>query len=218
MTLTATIFDLDETLVDSATTWNRVFSAVATRHGTPWTPADWAAIQGKSTTHWAAHLASRCPGLTPESAVTECVDGMVAAVQRGEFGLVPGAADLVATAAGLGPVALVSNSPRPYVEAAITACGLPFRTTVTGDDVTHGKPAPDPYLLAAQRLGLTPARCLVVEDSSSGIRSAQAAGMTVLVIPNPVTARDFATLGLADHQATDASVAAKIVDELLSRR
>ncbi|MEV4600558.1 HAD family phosphatase [Amycolatopsis sp. NPDC049253] len=218
MTLSATVFDLDETLVDSATTWNRVFAAVATRHGEPWTPADWAAIQGKSTAHWGAHLASRCPGLTPESAVAECVDGMIAAVRRGEFGLVPGAADLVATAVELGPVALVSASPRPYVEAAITTFGLPFRTTVTGDDVAHGKPAPDPYLLAAQRLGLAPARCLAVEDSSSGIRSAHAAGMTVLAVPNPAAARDFAALGLAEHQATDASVAAKIVDGLLSRR
>ncbi|MET7990239.1 HAD family phosphatase [Amycolatopsis sp. NPDC005232] len=218
MTLTATVFDLDETLVDSATTWNRVFAAVATRHGEAWAPADWAAIQGKSTAHWAAYLASRCAGLTPESAVAECVDGMVSAVRRGEFGLVPGAADLVATAVELGPVALVSGSPRPYVEAAITTFGLPFRTTVTGDDVTRGKPAPDPYLLAAQRLGQAPARCLAVEDSSSGIRSAHAAGMTVLAIPNPTAARDCATLALAAHHATDAYIAAKTVDQLLSRR
>ncbi|WP_326567130.1 HAD family phosphatase [Amycolatopsis rhabdoformis] len=214
---TATVFDLDETLVDSADAWNRVFGRVAARHGEQWTPADWVAIQGKSTAHWSAHLARRCPDLTPATAVAECVTGMVAALAGGEFGLLPGAAALVATAAELGPIALVSASPRPYVEAAITTLGLPFTTSVSGDDVVHGKPAPDPYLLAAQRLGVDPSGCVAVEDSSSGIRSAHAAGMTVLAVPNPTAAGDFTTLALAAHQAADAFVAAKIVDQLLSR-
>ncbi|MGW6933956.1 HAD family hydrolase [Lentzea sp. NPDC054927] len=214
MTLLATVFDLDDTLVDSAATWNQVIRAVAARHDHVWTRADWAAIQGTST--WGAYLAERCEGLTPERAVSECVDGMVDAITRGAFGMLPGAAELVALAAELGPVGLVSASPRRYVRAAASASGLMrhVQAIVTGDDVTNGKPAPDPYLLAARKLGLDPVHCLAVEDSASGIRSAHAAGMTVLAIPNATTARDAEVLKLAAHQASTAQVAAKEICQL----
>ncbi|MDX8031164.1 HAD family phosphatase [Lentzea sp. BCCO 10_0856] len=214
MTLLATVFDLDDTLVDSAATWNQVIRTVAARHDHVWTRADWAAIQGTST--WGTYLAERCRGLTPERAVSECVDGMVDAIARGAFGMLPGAAELVALAAELGPVGLVSASPRRYVRAAASASGLMrhVQVIVTGDDVTNGKPAPDPYLLAARKLGLDPAHCLAVEDSGSGIRSAHAAGMTVLAIPNATTARDAEVLKLAAHQASDARVAAKEICQL----
>jgi HAD superfamily hydrolase (TIGR01509 family) len=207
----ATVLDLDETLVDSAAAWHRVIGTVAARHGYAWTPADWAAIRGTSTSHWGARLARRCRNLTPEDAVTRCVDGMIAAIEHGGFGLLPGAADLVDAAAELGQVGLVSASPRRYVHAAVAAFGLAPRlhAVVTGDDVTHGKPAPDPYLLAAHRLGVAPARCVAVEDSTSGIRSAHAAGMTVLAIPNTTTALDHDTLSLAAEHAADAHIAAK---------
>lgn len=215
--LLATVVDLDETLADSATTWTEVIGAVADRHGHAWTADDWAAIRGTSTASWSAYLARRCPNLTPEAAAADCVDGMVDAVQQGRFGLLPGAADLIATAAGLGPVALVSASPERYVQAAITALGLDahLRAAVSGDDVTNGKPAPDPYLLAAFRLGVHARQCVAIEDSGSGIRSAHAAGMTVLAVPNPTTALDLDVLALAAHQATDAHIAAKTLLTLL---
>lgn len=210
----ATLLDLDETLVDSAATWRRVLGAVAARHGYAWTPEDWTSVQDTDTTYWGAYLAHRCQHLTPEFAVAACVHGMIVAVERGGFGLLPGAAELVATAAELGPVGLVSASPGPYVQAAATALGLVryLRAAVTGDDVTHGKPAPDPYLLAAHRLGVTPARCLAIEDSASGVRSAHAAGMTVLT-----TGLDHEVLTLADHHATDAHLAARALPSLVGR-
>lgn len=209
----ATVFDLDETLVDSAASWQRVLGEVALRHGGAWTWQDWAAVQGTSTAHWSAYLARRCQDLAPGNAVAECVEGMLEAIRDGKVGLLPGAAELVATAAGLGPVGLVSAAPRRYVESAVSAFGLAphLRVTVAGEDVRHGKPAPDPYLLAAQLLVVSPADCLAVEDSGSGIRSAHAAGMTVLAIPNAGTAQDFDTLRLADHHATDALIAAKVL-------
>lgn len=109
--LAATVFDLDGTLADSATTWTLVIGTVAARHGHAWTRDDRTAIQGTGTTHWSGYLADRCPDLTPESAVAECVEGMVAAVEFGRFGLLPGAARLVTAAAERGPVGLVSASP-----------------------------------------------------------------------------------------------------------
>jgi HAD superfamily hydrolase (TIGR01509 family) len=187
VTLLATVLNLDDTLVDSAATWNQVIGAVAARHDRSWTRADWAAIQGRTT--WGAYLADRCDGLTPERAVSECVDGMVDAIARGTFGLQPGAAELVALAAELGPVGLVSAAPRRYVRAAASASGIlrHVQVIVSGEDVQNGKPAPDPYLAAARRLGLEPEQCLAVEDSRPGIRSAHAAGMTVLAITSEDT-------------------------------
>lgn len=216
--LAATVLDLDETLADSATTWQRIFRTVAARHGHTWTDEDWTTIQGTSTHNWSTYLAHRCRNLTPNEAATECVADMVTAVHEGAFALLPGAMDLVTTAAERGPVAVVSASPHRYVHAAVTTLGLAphLNTTITGDDVVHGKPAPDPYLLAAQRLGVTPGRCVAVEDSASGIRSAHAAGMTLLAIPNPTTALDTETLRLADHQAPDAHIATKTLTTLLT--
>ncbi|WP_370967358.1 HAD family hydrolase [Amycolatopsis sp. cg9] len=217
--LAATVFDLDETLADSAGAWNRVLGAVAARHGHAWTNRDWAAIQGTSTGYWGAYLARRCPGLTPEDAVAGCVDGMVAEIGRGGCGPLPGAARLVATAAGLGLVGLASASPRRYVEAAAAAFGFTpwLDALVAGEDVSRGKPAPDPYLLAARRLGVAPAHCVAVEDSGSGIRSAHAAGMVVLAVPNAATALDLDVLRLAGHQAADAHIAAKTLSSLAWR-
>jgi beta-phosphoglucomutase-like phosphatase (HAD superfamily) len=182
VTLLATVFDLDGTLVDAAATWDQVIGTVAARQGR-----------------------------TPDRSASECVDGMVDAIARGVFGLHPGAAELVALAAELGPVGLVSASPRRYVRAAASASGLMrhVQAIVTGDDVTG-----NPHLLVARKLGLDPVHCLAIEDSASGVRSAHAAGMTVLAIPNATTARDVEVLRLAAHQASDARVAAQEICQL----
>ena len=72
------------------------------------------------------------------------------------------------------------------IAAALEAAGLAdaFETVTSSDEVTHGRPAPDVYLLAAERLGVDPAKALVVEDSLNGVLSGRAAGMTVVLIPN----------------------------------
>ena len=103
-------------------------------------------------------------------------------------------------AAGV-PVGLCSNSPRGFVDRAIAAADVAhfFDTIVTAEDVEHGKPAPDPYLEAARRLGADPANCVALEDSPPGAASAAAAGMTVYVVPSFEEA-DFA--GAADSVFT----------------
>jgi beta-phosphoglucomutase-like phosphatase (HAD superfamily) len=73
-----------------------------------------------------------------------------------------------------------------------------FRVTVSSEEVPRGKPAPDVYLEAARRLGVDPARCAAVEDSHSGIRSAKAAGMRVIAIPNASFPPDEEALASAD--------------------
>ena len=87
------------------------------------------------------------------------------------------------------PLGLASSSNRPIIDPVLSAAGLAdaFAVTVSSEEVARGKPAPDVYLEAARGLGVAPDRCVAVEDSSNGLRSAAAAGMAVIALPN----RDF---------------------------
>src|SRR5205823_14454053 len=86
------------------------------------------------------------------------------------------------------------------IEAVLEVTGVAplFRATVSSEEVARGKPAPDVYLEAARRLGVEPTRCSAVEDSHSGIRSAKAAGMRVVAVPNPSYPPGDEALALAD--------------------
>ena len=84
-------------------------------------------------------------------------------------------------------LALASSANRPLIDLVLELTGMAghFRATVSAEEVPRGKPAPDVYLEAARRLDVDPMRCAAVEDSENGIRSAKAAGMRVIAIPNP---------------------------------
>jgi HAD superfamily hydrolase (TIGR01509 family) len=99
--------------------------------------------------------------------------------------LLPGVAELLDGLARAGvPTALVSSSYRVLVDAVLAHGIGPFVVTVAGDEVTEGKPHPQPYLLAAQRLGVHPAACVVLEDSPAGVASGEAAGCAVVAVPS----------------------------------
>jgi pseudouridine-5'-monophosphatase len=101
----------------------------------------------------------------------------------------PGAVATIAAAKQMGiPIAIASSSPSTLVEPIVRRLGWDVEIPVrcTGDQVTHAKPAPDIFLLAAERLGVAPSDCLVLEDSVNGARAATAAGMTCIAVPNPV--------------------------------
>lgn len=87
------------------------------------------------------------------------------------------------------PIAVATSSRRPHATNHLTAAGLIalFDTVVTREDVTHPKPHPEPYLLAASRLGVDPRACIAFEDSHSGVRAAHAAGMRTVMVPDLVT-------------------------------
>jgi HAD superfamily hydrolase (TIGR01509 family) len=101
--------------------------------------------------------------------------------------VMPGLLELQAEIAARGiPWAVASSSGRAHVEAILAQLNLADKVyaTACGDEVAHGKPAPDLYLLAAERLGIPPAQCLALEDSGPGSRAAVAAGMFTIAIPN----------------------------------
>ena len=114
--------------------------------------------------------------------------------------LIDGAVEAVRLAAARWPLAIASSSNPELIEVVLRAAGLRelFPVTVSSQEVARGKPAPDVYLEAARRLGVEPARCAAVEDSHNGIRSAKAAGMRVVAVPNPHFPPDDESLALAD--------------------
>ncbi len=122
-------------------------------------------------------------------------------VQASGIHVLPGARELLAALLEAGiPRSIGSSTPRANLDAIFAATGLDafFDAIACGDDVTHGKPAPDIFLLAAQRLHLPPADCLVIEDAHVGLEAARRAGMATLAVAT--------TNPLADLQYADAAV------------
>jgi HAD superfamily hydrolase (TIGR01509 family) len=105
------------------------------------------------------------------------------------------------------PVAVASSSPRERLDRTLAGAGLSFGVTVAGDEVEHGKPAPDMFLAAAARLGVEPARCVVVEDSGPGVAAGVAAGMPTLGIQREAHADLSAADAIVERLSADAILA-----------
>jgi HAD superfamily hydrolase (TIGR01509 family) len=202
----AVIFDLDGTLVDAEVWWNEIRADWAAQHGRDWTGADQAAVMGANSEGWGRIMRDR---LDLDLPVPEIVDAIVAGVvERYRLRGAPridGAEEAVRRlAARAMPLAVASSAHRAVIDAALDALGIEalFNAVVTSDQVAHGKPAPDVYLLAARELGVDPEDCLVVEDSLNGVLAGRAAGMTVVLVPNAAVppapgAREAASMVLA---------------------
>ncbi len=202
-TFDAVLFDLDGVLVDTEPWWNEVRAAFARDHDRPWGPDDQHAVMGGNSREWAAVMRERLdlPHLGQDAIQDAIVAGVVGMYRAAEvLPLMPGAAETVRRVAATHPVAIASSAHRAVIEAAVDALGLHgvLDEIVSSDDVAAGKPDPAVYLLAAARLGVEPARCLVVEDSVNGVRAGKAAGMTVALVPNPSVPPARGALELAD--------------------
>jgi HAD superfamily hydrolase (TIGR01509 family) len=163
-------------------------------------------VMGANTRQWAATMRTRLrlEDMDPDEIRRLVVGSVVARFEAGEVPVIPGAAAVVRRVAAEVPVAVATSAHRDVVMAAVACLGLEgvFSALACSDEVEQGKPNPDVYLLAASRLGVDPARCLVVEDSLSGVQAGRAAGATVVLVPNPTTpphagADDYADLVLA---------------------
>lgn len=186
--LAAVLWDMDGTLVDTEPYWIEVEYALVDEFGGTWTHADALELVGNDLLVSAAYLRDHGGvDLEPEVIVERLLDGVIERI-RERVPWRPGAVELLAELQGAGvPCALVTMSYERFVAPVLEA--LPartFATAVTGDAVTVGKPHPEPYLTAAAILGVDPHDCLAIEDSNTGAKSAEAAGCTVLVVPNHV--------------------------------
>ncbi len=187
MDVTAVVFDLDGVLLDSEQVWDEVRRGLAADAGRPWPAEATRAMQGMSTAEWSGYLTEvvGVPG-SPEQAAAAVID-RVQAGYRDHLPLLPGAVGAVSRLAARWPLGLASSSPRRLIDAVLDATGLAesFRASVSTEEVAAGKPSPAVYLEAARRLGVDPRRAVAVEDSSNGLRSAAAAALTVIAVPNP---------------------------------
>jgi HAD superfamily hydrolase (TIGR01509 family) len=177
---------MDGLLVDSEPVWFEVETAVVTRLGGQWTAADQAALIG-GTMAVAAQRMIDLTGTsrTVEQLADEMIDEMVIRFRR-SLPLYDGAVELLDELRERDvPIGVVSSSYRRLVDAALGYLGADrFDVTVAGDEVSHGKPHPEPYRLACRRLGVDPPRVVVLEDAVTGVASAEAAGCAVVVVPS----------------------------------
>ncbi|WP_410637642.1 HAD family hydrolase [Amycolatopsis sp. lyj-346] len=181
----AVIFDLDGVLVDSERIWDEVRRAVVAEHGGTWREEATRAQQGMSTPEWARYLVEELGArLSPPEIATLVVKRMAARYAE-EPPLIPGAVDVVRQVSKRWPVAIASSSPVILIKGFLDVTGLPVGAAVSSEQVGAGKPAPDVYLRAAELLGVAPANCAAVEDTTNGLRSALAARMAVYAVPNP---------------------------------
>ncbi|KOV58922.1 hydrolase [Streptomyces sp. MMG1121] len=196
---------MDGTLVDTERLWWEAVEQVARR---PLAEADQPEVLGQAVEHTAAWLAAATG--RPEADLAAELHREFA--ERVRTGIVPrpGALDLLdeLAAAGL-PTALVTASPRAVADLVLEALGAwRFAASVTADDTDRTKPAPDPYLAACRALGVAPADCVAVEDTATGVASAEAAGCAVLAVPS------LAPIGAAPGRTVRETLAGVTVEEL----
>ena len=186
--LLGVLFDMDGLLVDTEPLWFEVESSVIERLGGSWGAADQQALVGGSLNRSLDYLLAKATRpVSRETVARWMVDGMVELLTSRPVPVLPGARELLAEVAAAGvPYGLVTSSERPVMEAVLSRLEVTFPVTVCGDDVSHSKPDPEPYLLAAAKVGASPAQCAALEDSPNGVASAEAAGCPTVAVPSLV--------------------------------
>ena len=183
----AVVFDLDGVIVDSEHVWDEVRQRLAEDRGGRWHDRASRDMMGMSSLEWSRYMHDVIGLAEPPEQINAEVVRRLVAVYREELPLLPGAVEAVEALAARWPLGLASSSNREVIDLVLSVSGLErlFAATVSSEEVARGKPAPDVYLEAARRLAVPAERCAAVEDSENGIRSARAAGMRVVAIPNP---------------------------------
>jgi HAD superfamily hydrolase (TIGR01509 family) len=182
----AVVFDLDGVLIDSEELWDHARRRLAADAGLPW-PADATrAMQGMSTPEWSRYLVETVgvPGTDADVALAT-ISRMAEEYAR-TLPLLPGAVAAVKRLAARWPLGLASSSPRRLIDSVLEVADLTtqFQVSVSTEEVAAGKPSPLVYETVIERLGGAPDRTVAIEDSSNGLRSAAAAGLIVIALPN----------------------------------
>lgn len=201
MPVDAVIFDMDGVLVDSEAYWYQSRIEFAEKRGKAWSMDDQHAAMGRSTVEWAQVMKDRLMlEMSLDDVIDEVRGGVIARIET-RLPLLPGAIEAIHKAAVAYPAALASGSPTLVIDTVMKLTGLNnvFRTIVYGDDMKRGKPAPDIYLEAAKRLGISPENCVGIEDSVNGLKSLKAAGMYAIAVPSPGFTLPPTALALADR-------------------
>ena len=195
----AVVFDLDGVLLDTEELWNEARLQIVEERGGRWREDAQRAMMGMSSQEWSPFMHEELGVPDPPEQISAEVVRRLEELYRERLPLIPGALDAVRRLAARWPLAIASSSNRPLIDLFLELTGTAglFHATVSSDEVERGKPAPDVYIEAARRLEVDPASCAALEDSENGIRSAAAAGMKVIAIPNRVYPPSAETLALA---------------------
>ena len=196
----AVVFDMDGVIVDSEHVWNEAREALARERGGRWHGGAQRDMMGMSSLEWSRYMHDVIGLAEPPEEISAEVVRRLQGIYRTELPLIDGAVEAVRRLADRWRLGLASSSNRELIDLVLDLAGLVpyFEATISSEEVARGKPSPDVYLETARRLGVDPGRCAAIEDSASGIRSAKAAGMRVVAVPNPRYPPDDDALAEAD--------------------
>jgi HAD superfamily hydrolase (TIGR01509 family) len=180
----AVLWDMDGTLVDTEPYWLTAETELVHAWGGDWSIEDGLSLVGSSLERSSLIIASRGVQLEPAEIIQVLTDRVIAQLAD-QVPWRPGARELLLALQGAGiPTALVTMSIRRMADYIAEAAGFPaFDVVIAGDEVSRGKPDPEPYLRAAQALGVDPTDCIAIEDSEFGVASAVASGATTVAVP-----------------------------------
>lgn len=180
----AVLWDMDGTLVDTEPYWLTAETELVHAWGGDWSIDDGLSLVGSSLERSSLIIASRGVELEPQEIIQVLTDRVIAQLAD-EVPWRPGARDLLVELQEAGiATALVTMSIRRMADYIAAAAGFPaFDIVIAGDEVINGKPDPEPYLRAAQALGVDPTDCIAIEDSEFGVASAVASGATTVAVP-----------------------------------
>lgn len=196
----AVVFDLDGVLVDSEPVWDAAKHEVTEQAGGRWRESAGTEMLGMSGPEWAEFMRVELGIPLPADEIwPRVVDGVLRRLDA-HVPLIPGARQAVEAVADRWPIAVASSADRPVIEKVLDVAGIAslFAATVSSAEAGRGKPAPDVYVMAARRLGVPAEDAVAIEDAGNGMRSAAAAGMALIAIPNANTPVDPDALALAD--------------------
>jgi HAD superfamily hydrolase (TIGR01509 family) len=192
------IFDLDGTLIESEQVWRDVRRRFVTEHGGQWLPGAQAMMIGMRTEEWSHYMRDQLGVALSADAIAK---GVVAGVAERlhNVPVLPGADAALERIASAFRLGLATSAAPPVAQVVLAKTGWSkfFEVVVSADEVARGKPAPDVYLRALELMRANPSRTAAVEDSANGIRSAHAAGLAVIAIPNHEFPPDAGALALA---------------------
>ena len=184
----AVFFDMDGLFVDSEPLWFESEAEVTAPFGYVWRDEDQVACLGGPLSRVGEYMYEKCNRFESPSFFTNTLIDIQSAKLRGKTPLMPGASELLLQLQSHNvATGLVSASPRNIVDAVLENLGgNPFPFSISSDDVINTKPHPDAYLLAAEKAGAEITRCLVFEDSLTGVSAAKSSGAWLIAVPHLV--------------------------------
>lgn len=214
----AVIFDMDGVLVDSYRAHFESWLAMARECGFEFSEERFAATFGRTSRDIIAQLWGEALSDERIAAMDARKEALYREIVAADFPAMDGARELITSLRQAGfKLAVGSSGPPANVEVAVAGLGLGecFDATVTGEDVTAGKPDPQVFLLCAERLGVPPPRCAVIEDAPAGVQAARNAGMAAIAITGTATRERLAHADLVVDSLTELSP--QIIGELISQ-